>query len=163
MSDALLVHILKKEFPALAERVVKIAESYANETILEDLEFIPSIVEDFKSVFIADIEKFSFMNRFKKYQFASSNGTCVKLGGSDIRNILVAVLLKFYQPQIFFGGSSRYGLSISISKALQCSREIISQTIAKCVFDYKTYIDFRKEVDFVYKILTERNLENGSN
>lgn len=101
------------------------------------------------------------MNRFNKHLMASSNGLLIKLGGSDVRNIVVAVLLKMYQPELFFGGASRSGLNISIAKALNCERDTVSKSISKAVFNYKTYIDFRNEVDFVYNILIKRDLQNG--
>lgn len=146
--------ILEKEHPEIAISIKEKIKKDFPEQVLSDLSEIKGIVDSF--IRIKGISSINWVNNSRH------NIDKGKKRISDIRELLVGVVLMFYQPEKIIGlsmGNTRGGVMQNLSQVLDCSNNILSKSTANAIVAFKTYKDFKEEVySYYYQIIDDLQL-----
>lgn len=148
VTDQVLIEVLNREFPEIYTKIKSYTVS-APQTKLDDLSKINLIIA------IVDREVESASNPF-------SNWT----GRNKIihhRQIMVAVVMMFYNPKRLFSIVTREGSGLikHLSATTGIKRNILSVALTKVISRIRIYEDFKKEVNRLYELVNhEHNLIN---
>lgn len=141
-SSNLMISVLRKEYPEIAQRITrKIKETLPGEQ-LTDLSNIGKIIATFK----------------REKQVKTDNWTNGK-GKTNItykRDLLVAVLLLFYDPEKIMQLVRRNtipGILKQASVLIGTSQEVLSMSTPGVIVAFKAYEDFREEVYRLYDLI----------
>lgn len=137
-----MISVLRKEYPEIAQRITrKIKETLPGEQ-LTDLSNIGKIIATFK----------------REKQVKTDNWTNGK-GKTNItykRDLLVAVLLLFYDPEKIMQLVRRNtipGILKQASVLIGTSQEVLSMSTPGVIVAFKAYEDFREEVYRLYDLI----------
>lgn len=137
-----MISVLRKEYPEVAQRITrKIKETLPGEQ-LTDLSNIGKIIATFK----------------REKQVKTDNWTNGK-GKDNItykRDLLVAVLLLFYDPEKIMQLVRRNtipGILKQASVLIGTSQEVLSMSTPGVIVAFKAYEDFREEVYRLYDLI----------
>ncbi len=136
----LVLNVLRRDFPNVLEEI---------ETKIRDI--IPT----------ATLSDFDDM-RWIIYDYRRTKGLSETCGWMNVRGskrvtnhrvALVALIIKFYQPERLAGmdGTFNKGFLISLCKHLDCTYAVVRSSLVKALSSYNIYSAFRKEVDMLYE------------
>lgn len=141
-SSNLMISVLRKEYPEIAQRITrKIKETLPGEQ-LTDLSNIGKIIATFKR------EK-----QVKTDHWTNGKG---KANITYKRDLLVAVLLLFYDPEKIMQLVRRNtipGILKQASVLIGTSQEVLSMSTPGVIVAFKAYEDFREEVYRLYDLI----------
>lgn len=145
-SSNLMVSVLRKDFPEIADKIAYRIKTTLPEERLYDLSNIGLIVDSFK----------------KERGVTAENWTNTK-GKASItyeRELLIAVLLMFYDPEKIMQMVDRHiikGLLIKASKLIGTTSSVLSMSVPGVIVAFKAYQDFREEVYRLYDVISIEN------
>lgn len=141
----IIVNVLHREFPDLATKVINRIKEQLPDSTFHNLEIIEGIVDTF--CLLMEVTKAQLYNA----EMIKSN--------THMRRILIAVIIKLYQPELICGMIDGY-MDSSITKRLililKISRVTISFDVKRSIKFYQLYSDFKVEVDNIYNIIIEQ-------
>lgn len=141
----IVVNVLYKDFPELAVEVDQKIREKLPVRKFDDFEIVGDIIDAFC--------QFEQISREQLY-----NAQMIK-SNTNSRRILIAALLKIYQPEIICGllkGFLNSKVSKALIQSLGISRVTISYDVKRAIRFYQMYSDFRDEVDIFYNLMLER-------
>jgi len=145
-SPNLMVSVLRKDFPEIAEQISNRIKTTLPGDRLYDLSSIETIIESFK----------------KERGVTADNWTNSK-GKANItyeRELLIAVLLMFYDPEKIMQLVDRQvfkGLLYHASKLIGTTNAVLSMSVPGVIVAFKAYQDFREEVYRLYDLISIEN------
>lgn len=145
-SSNLMVAVLRKEYPEIADVITeKIKETLPDER-LTDLSIIEKIISTFKRIKNITVENWT--NRKGKTNITYE------------RELLIAVLLLFYDPEKIMQLVRRNtvpGVLKQASGLIGTSQEVLSMSTPGVIVAFKAYEDFREEVYRIYDLIRIEN------
>ena len=141
-----MVSVLRKDFPEIAEQISNRIKTTLPGDRLYDLSSIETIIESFK----------------KERGVTADNWTNSK-GKANItyeRELLIAVLLMFYDPEKIMQLVDRQvfkGLLYHASKLIGTTNAVLSMSVPGVIVAFKAYQDFREEVYRLYDLISIEN------
>lgn len=141
-----MVSVLRKDFPEIAEQISNRIKTTLPGDRLYDLSRIEIIIESFK----------------KERGVTADNWTNSK-GKANItyeRELLIAVLLMFYDPEKIMQLVDRQvfkGLLHHASKLIGTTNAVLSMSVPGVIVAFKAYQDFREEVYRLYDLISIEN------
>ncbi len=137
--SALVLNVLWKEFPDVANRITDKIKSAMPEVVLSDPNEIKTIVEDY--CILNDLNFETWSNQPGQTRI------------TDDRELLLAVIIMFFQPERLNGMCEKrikQGIVKELSIVMKCDKAIISQSISSAINNYKIYSNFKGEVHEMY-------------
>ena len=145
-SPNLMVSVLRKEYPEIAEIIAARIKDTLPEEKLYDLSNINLIVTSFKNERGVKVEKWT-----------NCKG---KANITYERELLIAVLLLYYDPEKIMQLTKRQtvnGLLKCTANLIGTSTEILSMSIPAVIVAFKAYESFREEVYRLYELISIEN------
>jgi hypothetical protein len=145
-SPFLMVSVLRKDYPEIAEQISARIKKSLPEERLTDLSKVDLIIASFK----------------KELEISAECWTNIK-GSTRItqkRDLLIGVLLLFYNPEKLLrlvDQRTFCGLFIRASKIIGTSRAILSMTAPNVILAFRAYEEFRNEVYRLYDLIKTEN------
>lgn len=147
-----MISILFRDYPEIAQRIKAGIQSKEDEEmpsfVLRSFELIPDIVEGFKKA-----------KGIQEIIWVTQNGQKSRKRIVENRELLVAVILLFYDPERILGlkvsPKSKNGLVKAIAQYANCKPNPISDSAVKAIFAFKVYKDFKEEVTLLYEIIKD--------
>lgn len=136
-----IANVLRREYPEINRLISEKINNSLPERNLSDLTQVDTVVRLFLKT--KGLKSFTWHNQ------PGENKT-------DIRELLMAVVLMFYHPERLYGygsGKKRTGLGKRLSELTGCKHVIISKNTTSAISAFKTYKSFREEVNKVYMII----------
>lgn len=138
-NSSLMLNVLVRDFPEVVDRInAKIVESMPK-VVLSDTSEIEKIVNQFC--------------KLKKISLESWSNQPGKSRITDERELLLAVIIMFFQPERLNGLCEKRiktGIVKELSTALNSGKQVISRSISSAISNYKIYPDFKKKVHQTY-------------
>lgn len=145
-SATLMVTVLRKEYPEIANVIAERINKTLPEEQLTDIKQITSIVETFKKEKSITEENWT------------SGKTKVKI--TNPREELIAVILLFYHPEKLLQlttGNTKYGVLKYLSDEIGTLPEILSMAVSNVIVAFRAYEPFKKEVYRLYELIKIEN------
>lgn len=149
-SSAIVLNVLWKEFPDVANRITDKIKSAMPEIVLSDPNEIKTIVEDYCELKELSLE--TWCNQPGQTRI------------TDDRELLLAVVIMFFQPERLNGMCEKQikrGIVKELSIVMKCSKRVISESILASINNYKIYSDFKFEVHNTYDQLISNHYGKG--
>lgn len=145
-NPTLMVSVLRKEYPEIAEMIALRIKKTLPEERLYDLSNIEKIITSFK----------------RERGVTAENWTNSK-GKASItyeRDLLIAVLLLFYDPERILQLVNRpilRGMMKVAADHIGTSRKVLTMSMPGAIVAFKAYQDFREEVYRLYDLISIEN------
>lgn len=158
--SSIVVAILRKDFPDVAALIDQRIKEQIPVNILTDLKLVGSIIEDFQNVFIHEQNKVVKWYQSKDRiwcRLSSDEYRLCKV--TEIREMMIAVILMFYHPERLLGLTgentrTKSGIVKELSKVCKCHKRDISTSLSNAIAYYKVYAGFKNEVNIIYDNVT---------
>lgn len=152
-NDKILLSLLKQEQPAIYADLDRRINNIRAEQKRYNVQTLPLVFEKFCRVRNIDANKINWKNpRGQKVIAIGLKGSVVwNLG--ELRKTFVCLAVRSYQPErLLMCGDlpGRTGLRIEIAKVLNCQVMPITNDMSLAVLYYKTYPEFKAEVNWLY-------------
>lgn len=139
VSQVLVLNVLQRDFPDVAEKIMSKIRSSMPEMVLSDTDQVQTVINAYCKIRDIQFDTWSNKPGIKRITYE--------------RELLLTVMIMFFQPEKLNGLSDdvvRYGLIKELSKCMICSKNVISISISNCISNYRIYNDFRNESNEVY-------------
>ncbi|PPK99005.1 hypothetical protein [Parapedobacter indicus] len=135
----LVLNVLRRDFPNVLEQIETKIKTIIPDVTLSDFGDIRWIVDDYCLAKGVSLKAWMNVPGFKRI--------------THHREVLVALIIKFYQPERLAGieGSFNKGFLLSLSRHLNCTYAVVRYSLAAALSNYNIYPAFRKEVDDLYE------------
>lgn len=163
-SHSIIVSVLRKEFPEIAKSIDEMINLKMPDFVLEDFSQMQLIKETFIELFIHN-DKIIWRNSTDRVLCRLSSDEYRLCKVTEIRDMLMAVLLMFYQPEriLTFGDEKvkrKNGIVKEATSILDCYSTDVGRSLVNSITFYKSYPGFRDEVDRLYKEIKNKIFAN---
>lgn len=149
--STLVINVLCADYPDIASRINQKIQTAMPELILNDLSELETIIDRFCK--LKGLEYDTWSNQPGQTRITND------------RELLLALIIMFFQPEKINGlhyGRIKQGIVKNLSIHMNCSKEIISQSISCALDNYRIYADFKEEVDQLYETLKSKYHGNSN-
>lgn len=144
-NSTLVLNVLCNDYPDIASRINQKIQSAMPEMILNDLSELKYIIHEYCKL------------KGLLYDTWSNQPGQTRI--TNERELLLAIVIMFFQPEKINGlhdSRIKQGIVKNLSIHMKCSKEVISQSIACALDNYRIYADFKTEVDQLYDKLKSK-------
>ncbi len=137
-----IINVLRKDYPDINLEISEKIRQSLPEKSLNDLSQISVIIRSFLKA--KGLTCFRWQNQPGQKKV------------TDTRELLLAVVLMFYHPEKIHGFTAREkktGMVKALSELIECRQDIISKSMMSAVSAYRTYRNFREEVQRLYDVI----------
>jgi hypothetical protein len=158
--NSLMINVLYQDYPDIASIITDKINAWLPEQTAHDISLIENVVLDFNTELSISGIVWSNSTGRVNCKFGDDEIRMLKI--TEVREMLVAVVLMFFNPEKILGlsnAAASKGIVKELSRLTDCSKSQLSFDINNAISYYKrSYRGFRADVDMIYAaIKVKRN------